>query len=59
LFGPLKDFLGSKRFQDNNEVIAAARSWIDQQPRVSLKLELRSFQNVDTNALPLMGDFIG
>jgi hypothetical protein len=27
--------------------------------KVYLKLELRSFQNVGTNALPLMGDFIG
>jgi hypothetical protein len=33
LFGPLKDFLGSKGFQDNNEVIAAVRSWIYQQPK--------------------------
>jgi hypothetical protein len=59
LFGPLNEFLGSKRFQDYNEVIEAVRSWIDQQPESFFEIELRSFQYVGTNALPLMGDFIG
>jgi hypothetical protein len=33
LFGPLKDILGGKKFRDFDEVIAAVRSLIDQQPK--------------------------
>jgi hypothetical protein len=49
LFGPMKGFLGSKRFRNINEVIAAVQSWIHKQPHPSLKLESRSFQNVGTS----------
>jgi transposase len=33
LFGPMKRFLGGKRFQNNDEVIAAVQSWIHKQPK--------------------------
>jgi transposase len=49
LFGSMKRVLGSKRFRNNDEVIAAVQSWIHKQPKPSLKLELRSFQNVGTS----------
>jgi hypothetical protein len=33
LFGPMKRFLGGKRFRKNDEVIAAVQSWIHEQPK--------------------------
>ncbi|GFG35968.1 hypothetical protein Cfor_02932 [Coptotermes formosanus] len=55
LFGPMKGFLGGKRFQSNGEVIAAVQCWIQEPPKPSLKLELRCFQQVGTSAFQSTG----
>jgi histone-lysine N-methyltransferase SETMAR len=47
--GPMKRVLGGKRFRIIDEVIAAVKFGYTSSRKPSLKLESRSFQNVDTS----------
>jgi hypothetical protein len=58
LLGPLKEFLGGKRFQDSDEVIAALRSWIDQQPETFFETGIKKLPEHWHKCIAVNGDYI-
>jgi transposase len=43
LFGPMKRVLGGKSFRNNDEVIAAVQSWINEQPKIFFETGITKF----------------
>jgi hypothetical protein len=58
LFGLLKEFLGGKRFRDNDEVIAAVRSWIDQQSKTFFETGIKKLPERWHKCTAVNGDHI-
>jgi hypothetical protein len=58
LLGPLKEFLGGKRFGGNDEVIAAVQSWIDQQPKTFFETLIKKLPEHWHICIAINGDYI-
>jgi hypothetical protein len=58
LFGPMMGFLGSKRFWNNDEVIAAVQSWIHKQPKTFFETGIKKLPERWHKCMVVNGDYI-
>jgi hypothetical protein len=58
LFGPMKGFLGGKRFRNNDEVIAAVPSWIHKQPKTFFETGIKKLPEHWHKCSAVNGDYI-
>jgi hypothetical protein len=57
LFGPMKGFLGGKRFW-NNDVIAAVQSWLHEQPKTFFETGIKKLPECWHKCIAVNGDYI-
>lgn len=58
LFGPLKEFLGGKKFQTNDAVEDAVRSWMDDQPKHFFESGIKSLPKRWRKCVELRGEYV-
>jgi hypothetical protein len=58
LFGPMKGFLGGKRFRNNDEVIAAVQSWVHEQPKTFLETGIKKLPERWHKCMAVNRDYI-
>jgi transposase len=58
LFGPMKKVLGGKRFQNNDEVIAAVQSWIHEQLKTFFETGIKKLPERWHKCTAVNGDYI-
>jgi hypothetical protein len=58
LFGPMKGFLGGKRFRNNDEVIAAVQIWIHMQPKTFFETVIKKLPECWHKCMAVNRDYI-
>ena len=58
LFGPLKEFLGGKKFQSDAEVQSVVQNWMNQQPKSFFENGIKSLPDRWRKCVDIAGDYI-
>jgi transposase len=58
LFGPLKEYLGRKRFCNNEEVIHDVRKWLHRQPKDFFLSGIRKLPDRWRKCIAKQGDYV-
>ena len=58
LFAPLKEFLGGKKFQTDDAVEDAVRSWMDDQPKKFFESGIKALPKRWRKCVELHGDYV-
>ena len=58
LFGPLKEFLGGKKFQSTDEVINVVQQWTNMQPKEFYYSGIMKLQDRWNKCIAVAGDYI-
>jgi [histone H3]-lysine36 N-dimethyltransferase SETMAR len=58
LFGPLKDFLGGRKFKNDEEVMTAAQEWLQRQPKSFYETGIKKLPGRWEKCITTQGDYV-